>query len=153
MLGWLKKIFLLADESPPSTYIKCNYDAKYLNEVAINLINDIEIKANLVIEMYCDNNEHPCAEFAKETLNITIPLLVKSYEQTCIAGEGDTIFKRIGRYPLVIANDTLRGLLDCLEDILQGDTITFPKPALTHSIQNIIQIEETLQKRRYAQYP
>lgn len=149
MFSWLKKIFSDTNEQVTSQDVKCVYDAKYLEEHTITLIDNVETKANLVLKMYSDDTTHSSYTFAQEMLVTTIPVLVKSYEQTCIIGEHDTICERLGRFPVSILNDTLRALLDCTEDMLQGDTVVFQKPALTYSIQNIIQVEDILQKRRY----
>lgn len=149
MFNWFKKMFSNVDELPISQVVKCAYDKKYLEEATIALIDDFEIKANILIQMHSDETNNSSYGFAQNTLAITIPLLVKSYEQICIAGESDTVCNRIGRYPTAILNDTLRGLIECTEDMLQGDVIVFQKPVLSYSIHNIIQVEEMLQKRSY----
>lgn len=150
VFNWLKRVFSVQEEVHR---FKCVYDTTYLEERTIALINDIEEKANLVFDRYSDNTDHKSYKFSHEILNVTIPILVKSYEQTCIAGERDKVCERLGRYPVVMFNDTLRALIECFEDILQGDVILFQKPALTHSVQNIIQIEDILQKRVYEENP
>lgn len=146
-------MFSVADAQVEVHSFKCLYDTTYLEERTITLIDEVEEKANLIFDKYSDDIDHSSYRFCHETLKVTIPVLVKSYEQTCIAEERDVVCERVGRYPLAMLNDTLRALIECFDDMLQGDIIIFQKPALTHSIKNIIQIEDIIQKRRYEEYP
>ena len=109
------------------------------------LIADIEAKASKIIgdDIYAVEAK----DLAYEAVNVNIPILVKSYEQICIAGEQDIILQRMGRYPVSMLNETLRIMSECMDDLLSGDYITYSRPAMYHSVENISQLEKMLQTR------
>lgn len=113
------------------------------------LLDSINSKSKLIENKFGSGSENKDYLFVTETMPRIIHSLISSYRQILINNESSVVQQRTGRTAIDVLDSSLTNISDYLDEMLHESPVILPQLPLSHSISNLIQIEEYLQSRRY----
>lgn len=120
-----------------------------LDAKTVELLDNINAKSKIIEGKCGSDSQDKGYIFVTETMPRVIYSLISSYKQILINNESSVVQQRTGRTAIDVLDNSLTNISDYLDEILHENPVTLPQLPLSHCINNLIQIEDYLQSRRY----